>query len=93
MTDDERRKLERMREAERNWEDFLNPDVVREKFAAVGLFLVAYEILAGLITSRSVSLPTSLGMASPFLPTSMKRRCSRSIQEGSAMQSAEESSG
>lgn len=52
MTDDERSKLERMREAERNWEDFLNPDVVREKFAAVGLFLVAYEILAGRIRDK-----------------------------------------
>ena len=41
-----------MREAVRDWENLINPDVVREKFATVGLFLVAYEILAGCIRDK-----------------------------------------
>ncbi len=31
------------------WEDFLNPDVMRRRFATAGLYLVAHEMLVALI--------------------------------------------
>ena len=45
-----------MNEAKDQWEAFLNPDVVRTRFAAMGVFMVAHELLLLKIRDRPLGL-------------------------------------
>ena len=42
-------------DAKRRWAEFLNPDVVRTKFVAMGLFMIAHEMLLDAIRDRPLS--------------------------------------
>lgn len=44
-----------MSEAKDRWAEFLNPDVVRTKFVAMGLFMVAHEMLLDAVKDRPLS--------------------------------------
>ena len=44
-----------MNDTKNRWAEFLNPDVVRTKFVAMGLFMVAHEMLLDAIKDRPLS--------------------------------------
>ena len=44
-----------MNDAKHRWAEFLNPDVVRTKFIAMGLFMVAHEMLLNAIKDHPLS--------------------------------------